>query len=292
MTTPQIMLAAADREVLLGLMPEFPRSRFAPMAGMSGHDVADVLQRRTVDAVVVHETLVDMGGERLCVWLRENVGKGLAIILLVSQLPPRRRGPSPYDAVLRIPAAPGVLGDRVANLVRQKWSEAGGQGSFATEVGERFAKVDSQDYYAILGVSQAAKYDAVRNAYDRLSLRFHPDKYLSLKGTEVHEQLNALYKRIGEAYRILTDQKKKSAYDKLLKQGMLRYDEASREKEGPKSLEDLSDNPRVKRFLKLAQVSIASGNSRAALQNLKFAKSLEPGNALLAEKIAELDKDG
>ena len=75
---------------------------------------------------------------------------------------------------------------------------------------------------------------------------------------------------------------------------MLRYDETKREKEGPVSIEDLSENARAKRFLKLAQVAYTSGNLRSALQNLKFAQSMDNNEDIQAkvDEITEQLKNG
>ncbi len=286
---PRVMMASADRAVLRKLVTEFPRGRFAPAAAFSASQLASGYQRGGADVILIWEALEDMEGEACCRWLREQLGPSVPLVLLVSRLPPRTREQPPYDAVLRFPAGPGVVADKVSGFL-QRQQAGGGEEAFIAEVQRRLGQVESQDYYGLLGVSSTAGHDAIRAAYDQLSLRFHPDKHLGLRDAAGLEALKTLYVRIGEAYRVLTDPRKKAAYDRQLKGGQVRYDEGAREKEGPKSLEDLSENPRVKRFLKLAQVSLGSGNVKGALQNLKFARSLDPGNDLLKEKIDELER--
>ena len=62
-----------------------------------------------------------------------------------------------------------------------------------------------------------------------------------------------------------------------------------REKTGPKTLVDFSEKPQSKRFLKLAHQTLSTGNTRSALQNLKFALSMDSDNEDIAAKIAELE---
>ena len=63
------------------------------------------------------------------------------------------------------------------------------------------------DYYATLGVPRAAKTDDIRKAYRRLARKYHPDLNPGDKAAEER------FKKIQEAYDILSDAKKKQMYD-------------------------------------------------------------------------------
>ncbi|MDO8610944.1 MAG: J domain-containing protein [bacterium] len=63
-------------------------------------------------------------------------------------------------------------------------------------------------YYDILELEENATLDDIRSAYKRLAKKYHPDKN---KGSEESE---AKFKKINEAYMILTDPKKKSEYER------------------------------------------------------------------------------
>jgi DnaJ-class molecular chaperone len=63
------------------------------------------------------------------------------------------------------------------------------------------------EYYKILGVSKTATADEIKKAYRKLALKFHPDKNPDNKEAE------AKFKKISEAYAVLSDQKKRQEYD-------------------------------------------------------------------------------
>ena len=64
-----------------------------------------------------------------------------------------------------------------------------------------------KDYYRILGVQRNATPDQIKQAYRKLALKYHPDKNKSPSAEE-------MFKQIGEAYAVLSDEDKRSAYDK------------------------------------------------------------------------------
>ncbi len=65
------------------------------------------------------------------------------------------------------------------------------------------------DYYAALGVPRGAKTEEVRKAYRRLARKYHPDLNPGAKSAEER------FKRIQEAYDVLSDAKKKQMYDQF-----------------------------------------------------------------------------
>jgi len=62
------------------------------------------------------------------------------------------------------------------------------------------------DYYQILGVTKIASLDEIKSQYRKLALVYHPDK----NGSSGNEK----FKEITEAYKILSDPKKRKSYDK------------------------------------------------------------------------------
>jgi molecular chaperone DnaJ len=66
-----------------------------------------------------------------------------------------------------------------------------------------------RDYYEILGVARNADADAVKKAYRRLALEHHPDRNNGSKDAEER------FKEATEAYEVLRDPERRSAYDRF-----------------------------------------------------------------------------
>ena len=69
------------------------------------------------------------------------------------------------------------------------------------------AAMAGKDYYKILGVKKTAKAAEIKKAYRKLSLKYHPDKNPS-------EDAAAKFAEISNAYTVLSDPDKRSAYDR------------------------------------------------------------------------------
>lgn len=62
----------------------------------------------------------------------------------------------------------------------------------------------AKDYYQILGVERGATSDDIKKAFHKLAHKYHPDK----KGGD-----ESKFKEVNEAYQILSDERKRQAYD-------------------------------------------------------------------------------
>ena len=65
-----------------------------------------------------------------------------------------------------------------------------------------------RDYYEILGIARDADADAIKKAYRKLALQYHPDKNDGSKEAEER------FKEATEAYEVLRDPQKRGAYDR------------------------------------------------------------------------------
>jgi DnaJ-class molecular chaperone len=69
--------------------------------------------------------------------------------------------------------------------------------------------VTGPDYYALLGVSRDADFPAIKRAYRRLALRYHPDR----RGGD--PSAAEAFRLVAEAYRVLRDPDKRGIYDRF-----------------------------------------------------------------------------
>jgi curved DNA-binding protein CbpA len=72
--------------------------------------------------------------------------------------------------------------------------------------------MSQRDYYALLGVPRDATPEEIKRAHRRLALRWHPDK------NPGNKQAEERFKEIGEAYRVLSDARRRAEYDRAARQ--------------------------------------------------------------------------
>lgn len=65
----------------------------------------------------------------------------------------------------------------------------------------------AEDYYQLLGVKKDASKEDIKKAYRKLAMKYHPDH---TKGDKAAEEK---FKKISEAYAVLSDKKKRKEYD-------------------------------------------------------------------------------
>lgn len=68
--------------------------------------------------------------------------------------------------------------------------------------------MEFKDYYKTMGLERGATQDEIKRAYRQLARKYHPD-------VSKERNAEARFKEVGEAYEVLKDAEKRSAYDQL-----------------------------------------------------------------------------
>src|SRR5580658_1342041 len=71
----------------------------------------------------------------------------------------------------------------------------------------------SRDYYEVLGVDRDAAADAIKRAYRKQAMKYHPDV---CKDADAQDRI----KEINTAYEVLSDEAKKARYDRYGPEGV------------------------------------------------------------------------
>jgi len=69
--------------------------------------------------------------------------------------------------------------------------------------------MSKRDYYEVLGVGRDADEDALKKAYRKLAMQWHPDR------NQGNAEAEAKFKELNEAYDVLKDTEKRAAYDRF-----------------------------------------------------------------------------
>lgn len=70
-----------------------------------------------------------------------------------------------------------------------------------------------RDYYEVLGINKSSSQDEIKKAFRKLAMKYHPDVN---KEKDAEEK----FKEINEAYEVLSDENKKSTYDRYGHEGL------------------------------------------------------------------------
>jgi molecular chaperone DnaJ len=74
-----------------------------------------------------------------------------------------------------------------------------------------------RDYYDVLGLPRQSSQEEIKKAFRKLAMQFHPDR-------NKEDGAEARFKEIGEAYEVLSDAEKRSAYDRFGHAGLQGFD--------------------------------------------------------------------
>jgi DnaJ-class molecular chaperone len=150
--------------------------------------------------------------------------------------------------------------------------------------------LDESTYYEILRVLHIADGGAIRDAFHEFALAFHPDAQLDLDA-EARGVVQTIFQRGVEAYRVLSSEEQRAAYDLALAKGLLRLEQqGQRTATGARSLDELCRSAGAKLYAKRAEDFITRGElGRAADELLRALRAEEGANPDLADRLHSLN---
>lgn len=148
-------------------------------------------------------------------------------------------------------------------------------------------RLEHASYYDLLGVATTATFTEIRAAFYRIASELHPDRYYTLPNHELKQQLESIYARICEGYRVLTTPDKRSAYERVLAEGKFRLISSERESNAPVNPEDTIKHDDAKKFFRMGMICFAGKDWKGAVLNLNFARSFEPESQIIHQKLSE-----
>jgi curved DNA-binding protein CbpA len=140
--------------------------------------------------------------------------------------------------------------------------------------------LENFDYYQLLNVERDATLGKIRTAYHLQSRNFYPDQYLNSSDIELRDAVNAIAKRVKEAYAVLRHSVKRAQYDQMLDASgdrkRVRYTKETALEAQQAREEAIGKTAKGREFFRLAEEEKRKGNMEAALRNVQMALVYEP----------------
>ena len=158
--------------------------------------------------------------------------------------------------------------------------------AFWSEVSQLASSIDQCSYYQLLDVSVEAVPEAVREAFVRRVTVFHPDRHAVEIETDPARgrALVSLQARFNEAYRVLSNPRRRTEYDRAVTAGQLRL--VGRAVTQPAAADPSSQ--RARRYLELGRECERSSDRQGAAMYYGFALQLEADSAEIRAALARL----
>ncbi len=194
------------------------------------------------------------------------------------------------DALLALPCRVDTFRSLLSSLLPAEAPvESEGGGNLAELVESLHAGLDQRSYYDLLGVKPDANEARLKAYYLRRSLLLHPDRHRKLRGSPLYAKVEAVYKRINEAYSVLSAPTQRMRYDEGLKRGELRLSETGGRGRGLDPEASIKDHS-ARKFYRLGRDALAAGNPKAARMHLQLARSREADSAAIAALLEQVNE--
>jgi DnaJ-class molecular chaperone len=150
-----------------------------------------------------------------------------------------------------------------------------GKGELVSEVARLFDGIDGFSYYEFLALRRTCDYIQVKDAFYGRAQRFHPDRFVALEGETVKRAVYAVYKRMTEAYSVLSDPELRQLYDEGLDdRGDVRLP-AERRSRRLDAEERQVSNTLARVYLRSGRQKFARGDLNGAWIDVELGLSLE-----------------
>lgn len=138
-------------------------------------------------------------------------------------------------------------------------------------------RLDQLNYFQLLNLKQDASGTEIRSGFRKLAQHYHPDRLGGLSDPELHRAVNAIYRRITEAYSTLRDPGIKAAYLDGLEEGELRLDSGKVRGRAlsRKRAEEPGKTAAGKRHYQAALAALEKGDRSAAKSEIRSALLFE-----------------
>ncbi len=161
-----------------------------------------------------------------------------------------------------------------------------------------YENLDNLNYYKILGIKKSSDRREIKRAYFALSREFHPDRYFRKSIGRFKTILEAIFKKVSEAYEVLYDSKSREEYDKSIVSEE-KIAEARKESEKQvrtgrpmdKALKPIVERlAKAKGFFKAGKKDFLDKNYKSASVNFRLAIAYDPYNEQYKENFAEAQR--
>jgi curved DNA-binding protein CbpA len=152
----------------------------------------------------------------------------------------------------------------------------------------------TQSYYEVLGIPPGADAKAIKRAYFSLSKEFHPDRYFRREIGAFRELLDRIFKKVVEAYELLSDPATRAEVDRSLAESDAPAGGSQpRRKRVPRPFGVMAKMLRerkgkAKRFYEAGRAAFAAERWLEASASVRLAIAFDPQNEAYKEGFADV----
>ncbi len=152
-----------------------------------------------------------------------------------------------------------------------------------------YNNLDKMNYYQILNVPFDAPLKVIKQQFYLLSKEFHPDRYFKKNIGEYRNKLEEIFKKIREAYEVLSDNVTKEIYRESTSANVI--DERQRSTVASPLLDAIAERvKKAKIFFEDGMRFYNEGNFSSALNNFKLSVAYDPFNKKYKEMLTKADE--
>jgi curved DNA-binding protein CbpA len=130
-------------------------------------------------------------------------------------------------------------------------------------------KLDKMNLYQILRLQPGAGNDEIKGSYLSMAKEFHPDRFFGEGYDDLREKIDLIFMKVNEAYTVLSNTRKREAYDRK----EIRLEPVSRSQSGSDS------DPQVARAqYQKGMLSLKDDDAWSAIESFRWAVNLSPRN--------------